>query len=284
MLHLICALKSESRPLVNHFNLEHRGGGEIFGCYCNENNEISLTITGVGKVNAAAGIMYAASRFEIKDNDVWLNIGVAGHGTLPVGTPILAHRITDAGSGKTWYPQLVLNSPCRSLGLITVDSPSSLYEHDMIDMEAAGFYSSASRIGTSELIHCLKIISDNELSPPDKVSGKTVTDLITKNLNTIEILIDQLQKLSGELDVSVSAPENYHKLLEKWHFTQSQKYRLHYLLQRWQVLLPLQESLFESVRFLKSGKDVLLYLEQTLDATPIDYSFKPLRTRQSNPS
>ena len=282
MLHLICALKCEARPLIECFNLVHHGREDIFNCYHNEDREMSLTITGVGKINAAAGTMHAQSRFGIRETDAWLNVGIAGHGTMPLGTPLLANRINDIASGDIWYPQFVFRSPFRSCGLKTVASPSCHYDEDMVDMEAAGFYASVVRSGTSELIHSLKIISDNELSHRHNISKKFITELLADKINIIELLADGLLELSAEISLADSGPDHYQTILKKWHFTQCQRHRLFFLLQRWQALRPEHEPLVESGIHLRKGSDVLDFLEQMLDATPVNFSSRPLQTTQSN--
>lgn len=272
MIHIICALKCEAAPLLRNFKLENRRNNGLFNCYFNEDNQITLTVTGIGKLNAAAGTMHAIKEFEAHYNDVWLNIGIAGHGTLPLGSAALANRIMDAGSGNIWFPQILVGMSIPSYGLITSDTPSFSYGDKMIDMEAAGFYASAVRVGTAELIHCLKIISDNEQSPPDRLRSKHVSAMIEGNVHVIEEIMKRLRDLARELHDSADLPDHYHTFIDSWHFTEYQKIRLRRLLNRWHVILPLQNPVNESIRSRKSGAEVLHYLEYKLDSVPVYYS------------
>ena len=192
MLHMLSALKHEARPIIEHYRLEHDGGARPFTSY--RNNEISLTITGVGKQAAMEGTRFAAEYYHAGDRDAWLNIGIAGHRSLPIGTLVLANKITDSESQQVWYPRLPFPTSLDTLPLTTVNAPEVDYkDNDMIDMEAAGFYRSACRIGSLDLIHALKIISDNEAHPSARISKQSVLDFFDANLMEIDKLVTQLQ-------------------------------------------------------------------------------------------
>lgn len=257
--------------MLNRFRLEHQGINGLFTSYLNKDNQISLTLTGIGKLNSAAGTMHAIKQFEARYNDVWLNIGIAGHGTMDVGSAVLVNRIRDAGSGSLWFPQILIDLTIPSCGLITSDAPSSSYGDELMDMEAAGFYASAGRAGTSELIHCLKIISDNEYSSPEGLRGKDISLLIEGNIPVIEEIMNRLRVFSRELPDSEDPPDHYHTFTDNWHFTEYQRIRLRFLLNRWRVMLPEQNPLIECQCDLKKASEVLLYLGHKLDSVPVYY-------------
>ncbi len=56
-------------------------------------------------------------------------------------------------------------------------------------MEASAFYETAVRFSSSELILCLKVISDNQLSPVENIQPKQVAALIAAHLATVESLL-----------------------------------------------------------------------------------------------
>ena len=58
MIHLICALKCEAKPLIQHYRLRHLDNAESFVIYSNNETNISLTITGPGKTTASSGVAY----------------------------------------------------------------------------------------------------------------------------------------------------------------------------------------------------------------------------------
>lgn len=271
MIHIICALKCEATPLLQHFGLQHCGGENQFRSYANDQAGISLTVTGVGKINAAAATMHAIHYFKARAQDVWLNIGIAGHRDLPLGSIRLANRIMDAATGEVWYPQILLRTPLSSCTLTTVDAPATNYGDAMVDMEAAGFYAIACRIGTVEMIHCLKLISDNEQSPPAGLRAKEISVLIADKISDIEDIAGQLHGLSLQLSNAGDTPELLASFLERWHFTETQRNRLKSLLRRWNILLPDKIPTDVTPSTLKHGADVLGFLEQTLDAVPVNF-------------
>ena len=60
MIHLIVATHYEARPLVKIFNLKKTNSN--FRIY--RNNEISLTISGIGKVNSAVSVVQTFYEFK----------------------------------------------------------------------------------------------------------------------------------------------------------------------------------------------------------------------------
>jgi len=49
MIHLICALKCEARPLIRYYHLKQLEGAETFPVYVDKTFSLSLIITGPGK-------------------------------------------------------------------------------------------------------------------------------------------------------------------------------------------------------------------------------------------
>lgn len=202
MLHITCALKHEAKPIIEQFELFHDGSASLFSTCINRNKGISLTVTGVGKIAAASATVFAIMHHGAAATDAWLNLGIAGHTSLPIGTAVLANRIINSSNGNAWYPQIHFKTSLESRGLRTMDKPSLDYEDDMFDMEAAGFYNSASRLGSTDLIHCLKIISDNDANPPKEISKRTITELIENSLPEISNVISNLQACSEKAAIS----------------------------------------------------------------------------------
>ena len=83
MIHIFCALFCEAQPLIQHFKLTELKQFDLFRIYQSEDKEISLTIAGVGKLNAASAVSYHYACINTNSSDIWLNIGVAGHANIP---------------------------------------------------------------------------------------------------------------------------------------------------------------------------------------------------------
>lgn len=271
MIHLICALKCEAMPIIRHYRLKRLDKGGIFPVYLDTTSSLSLVITGLGKINAVAGASYVHGLFNTQQSDGWLNIGIAGHKTLAIGQAVLAHRIQDHASDQVFYPQFVFEPPCPTAGLLTLDKPSANYAENMFDMEATGFYATASRFATSELIHVLKIISDNEEHPAFKLNESFVEGLIGNHVETIGFLLDELRPLSLELEAIQKIPEYYPQFIERWHFTRYERGTLAQLLNRWSILCPDRDPM-EQIETIHHGKEVLAILSRQLETLPIRLS------------
>ena len=269
MLHFVVALQAEAKSLIDHFSLRRRTGG-AFPVYVNEN--IALTVSGIGKVAAAAATGYLHAQTGNRRCAAWLNIGIAGHGRRAIGDGVLIHKITDQITGRSWYPPLTFELPCASGDLISVDEPETEYrENGFYDMEAAGFYATACRFTTAELVHCYKIVSDNLVTSTEQISGKTVQTLVEQRLDTIDVLVQALRALGARLAELQSDPYELVRLLGHWRFTVSERHQLRRLLLHWQARSP-KTVWSDGLAALPSADEALHYLSQELDALPIEYS------------
>ncbi|NOZ11520.1 MAG: hypothetical protein GXP09_10830 [Gammaproteobacteria bacterium] len=188
------ALRCEAKPLIQHFGLRDEAHHNDFRIYSNHSTR--LVISGVGKIAAATATAYLQETSEDQGDGVWLNIGVAGHLSKPMGEVFMAHKLTDAASGHTIYPQLTFKPPCATECLLTTDQPMTRLPPDtMVDMEAFGFYSTAIHFANRERVHCLKIISDNGASLEDSLSAKQVEALVQGAMETITALTIPLEGL-----------------------------------------------------------------------------------------
>lgn len=263
MIHIFCALACEAEPFIKHFKLTKLKQSSLFRLFLSKDQQTSLTITGIGKLNAAAAVSYHHASIESQTSDIWLNIGIAGHADIAIGEARLIHKITDEQDKTSWYPQILFKPICASAALITLATPSSDYQDSLYDMEASAFYQMAIRLGTAELIHSVKIISDNRAQSTATVNSDSVKKLLTAQIETIESILDSLKPLAIELASLSSEPDNYQAFIEQWHFTQSERIQLSRLLRQWQLRLA-DQNIMHSVANLKSGKQVLTALQNTL--------------------
>ena len=236
-VHLLIALPCEAKPVVDHFRLKRLMSESAFAIYARDN--LSLTVSGIGKSAMAAATAYTHLLFGKQSDSIWLNIGVAGHKEAAIGTPFIAEKITDADNGQNHYPTFVASQPCDSLPLSTFSAPQNCYpENSLCDMEASAFFETASRFSSSELIQCLKIISDNDKHSTEQVNPKGVSSLIEKQLPLIDTIIQNFIVLADSLPtINDEIPS---LLSDRWHFTASEQRQLKALLQRWKLLSPEQ--------------------------------------------
>jgi len=270
MIHIVVALPAEAKPLVDHFDLQRWQANTAYPLYHGDHK--ALVVTGVGKAAAAAGVTFLHNVFDTDREVAWLNVGVAGHGIHPLGSGFLAHTITDDSNGQRYYPPPVLPFATPRESLITVDTPSAEYpDSALVDMEASGFYATASSLTTSELVQCFKVVSDNKDSPANNIDATRVTALIRSHLKTIQEIVITLDHFSTHLQALRKAPQELELFQQRWRFTVSEKHQLRKLLRRWQVLAPKRSAWSCDMDTLKKAKDVLTLLRVRVESQLIRF-------------
>lgn len=258
---IYAALPCEAKPLVEHFNLKKVTTIQPFAVYLNK--ELCLTVTGLGKSAMAAGVAYTQALFATVEHPALVNIGIAGHKHHAIGMVFIINKITDFDSRKSYYPPLAFTPPCRTACIQTVSRPQLVYDsHQLCDMEASAFYETAVRFSTGELIHCLKVISDNESSPAENIQAKQVSQLIAAHLGTLENLLTDLRRLAKL--ITVPETKLFERLIQRYHFTVSEQGQLKNRLSRWVTLTHTEAPEFDDNQFRK-GKEVLFWLDQQLN-------------------
>ncbi len=266
MIHIVAALPCEAKPLIHHYKLNGKPAQHGFRVY--ENNEIRLIISGLGKIACAAASAYLQG-ISGDTESAWLNIGVAGHQHLAVGEILLASKITDTATQQSWYPPLTFRTQIQRLPVVTVDQPNTDYSpRHAYDMEAAGFYATACRFNSQELIQICKIISDNQAQPATEVTPQQVESLIKARMDDIDLLVQALQKqhtksITGH--IIDAAP-----FLSQWHFTVAQQHQLQRLLQRWQARTG-STPLPKEMNDFRNSKQVIQYLTQQLNGQALRF-------------
>jgi len=227
---MVAALESEARPLLSRYRLRANATAGPFRLYRNANT--ALVVSGMGRVNAAAASAYLGTLAGPGVHS-WLNIGIGGQRDYALGSAWLAHCITLPSAALNWYPPLVFAPPCPSTAVCTVDRPEFNYPSDMIyEMEAAGFYPTASRFSSGELVQCLKVISDNTEHSAERLQASDVSGLIDTALAVIDDVLEALQALATELEQA----ERFLSLPElPWRASVSQQHHLRELLRRYRL-------------------------------------------------
>ena len=263
-VNLILALKAEAQPLIEYFELKPLPVDEtvsIFGSH-----ELTLALAGMGK-SAAAHAVQCINNAKQECVNAWLNIGIAGHGVFDVGQGFMADRIVDQTTMNTWYPQFVFQPVCRTGTLMTVEKVETDYSDPVgYDMEASGFYPTAVKCSTIELVHSYKIVSDNPRNSAAKFTRTNVKDLMKSNLSEIRCTIDSLTKLAAEVATRSSSGELLHQFLQRWRFSVSQQFQLKSLLRKTNVLkidIDVESNEFISCR---DGRSALKVVERTVES------------------
>ena len=268
MIRLVVALPAEAKSLISHFKLKPVREARGFKIY--QKDDTVLIVSGVGKTAAAAATAYLQAWTGNQPNGAWINVGMAGHRDFLLGEGILAQRITDRATGETWYPPPVIEVPSPRASVLTVDKVEEDFAEDWVfEMEAAGFYQTACRFATAELVQCYKIVSDNGSVPPRWLSTGQVDELIESRSPEIDAVVQGTAELAGELAALSKDPPELRSLLDRWHFTVTEKRRLYRLLQRWQALAPGKELFDPELTRPKSGKVVLRVIQARIESLPV---------------
>ncbi|MEQ1840546.1 MAG: hypothetical protein ABL994_09055, partial [Verrucomicrobiales bacterium] len=168
----VVALRPEADPLISRMGLKSFDGpGKLFPLYRSRDGRTYLTISGIGRVNAGAATAYLAASLPEDGMAGWINFGIAGSGNVAYGETFLASRIVEEGTGRAWYPGVVLPLPVgvTRAEVTTVDKPTETYpSRGLVEMEASGFYQTALRVSTVEFCQVVKVVSDD---PDHPVAG-----------------------------------------------------------------------------------------------------------------
>jgi len=261
---IFTALECEAKVLINFYTLKKDNSSHPFSIYRNDN--VILTVTGIGKVSMAAAVSYALALFSKSKLPILLNIGIAGHKTQAIGTLLMASKVVEAESKKVFYPQLIGKGWPETCEVQTTTMPNIEYSHDCLnDMEASAFYEIAVKFSSCELIHCLKLVSDNEESSIEQINPKKVVEWLSRHEAEIDKVLKQLKQLR-EIMTPIELPE-YNQIIGQWHFTVSGKVRLKALLSRWYVLAS-SNWLNNKIEYV-NGKMVLRQLAVDIDQLEI---------------
>lgn len=276
-LRFVVALPCESAPLLARFELEPARGDHPYRIYHDRNKIIWLIVTGVGRHASGIATAYLAGLSRSTKAVAWLNLGVAGHATIPLGEARAAHKITDTALGTAYYPPVIFED-LQTEALVTVTAPQKAISAKMlVDMEASGFYAAASTFASPELVHCLKVVSDHGIEAGERFSKTAVTLHLEKQLTTIGNAVEQLLDLSNTFAARWADPAYLDAILADYHFSPSQKGQLRQLLQRWQVHLQDQNVVDFVWKHAATGSEVIDCLSDRLNRVPMTVPEPPVR-------
>ena len=161
MICFVVAYKAEAAALISHYRLEKQQQQE-FPLY--RAGDIALVISGSGKSNAAAATAYLHGKTGFHRDAVWINLGIAGHAINAPGSTYLASKVIDVATERVLHLALPDKPPWKTAALYTYEKPHQSDQHHkgMFDMEASGFAFTARRFSQPRLVHCIKVISDNQ--------------------------------------------------------------------------------------------------------------------------
>ena len=209
---LAVALHPEARPVIERFRLKQDAS---FALPVFRRDEVWLAVTGTGRMKSAIATTHLVTQVENGENAILFNLGIAGHtqkageGSVKVGDRFLVNKISEQGTGRSFYPDLLARTPLAESAVTTVERPLVRADADgvepgLVDMEAAGFYQAGAAFLPPHRIGCVKVVSDHLETP--RLDKNTVGELIAGALDDFEETIAAYRTVSdGRRDVLTDA-------------------------------------------------------------------------------
>ena len=188
MISIITAIHWEAKPFIDRFGLKRDLSVKSFELFKGEG--ISLIVSGIGKIRSAIATTYLLGHLPEPKLSSVFNIGVCGAKIeFGIGDLFLVNKITDNGTGKRYYSDLLIRHSLHEAGIETFDTPVDESEmsdpdFDLVDMEASGFFEAASVFLPPSQIFCLKVVSDH--LEVGSLSRDIAESLIGRHVETIE--------------------------------------------------------------------------------------------------
>ncbi|WP_462422361.1 spore photoproduct lyase family protein [Fusobacterium pseudoperiodonticum] len=229
MLYIVTALYIEAKPLISLFNLKKDNSYTKFQVFSNE--DVKLIISGTGKVKSATALTYLISKEDIKKNDYIVNIGfAASNKNSQLSDIVYVSKIQNAYSDFDFYPEMIYKHNFLEGSLTTFDSivEKKLENIEYIDMEAYGFFQTASIFFKKDKIMVLKIVSD---ILKDKAKDRVLVDfkdenLFTESYNNIYKFLVNFKTVNDDSDFTITEQELIKKVLENLRLSDTMTYEL----------------------------------------------------------
>ena len=270
----VIALEPEAKPLIDLFDLHPLSNNLNFPVYINPKSGHALVISGIGSSKAAAAATYLKMLFNVQRYVAWINIGIAGFYDEPIGQLFQAIKVYDTARKTSYFPGFRLSKIVKCQTLHTVAQPETKYsEAVLFDMEASGFCEIASMFSCNELVFVLKIVSDTPKSPMSLVSREAITQLIYQNKNKLREIISRIEKLVNDEKKRLHVPEEVYQYFERYHFTQSNRYRFLQAYKKWKSAFP-DGKLARTLAAGNSASELISNLESELFLAVKDWKLK----------
>ena len=266
----VVALKAEAKEIINQYKLysfDHEGP---FPIYKNKDQDIWLTISGIGQVNSAAACMFLFLKSNVPPWSIWVNIGIAGF-EEKIGGLFKIDKIISDSNKYNYYPSRVTKNKIPSATLLTVDKAQTNYSKEyMVDMEGSAFFQTVSKITSHELIVIIKIVSDNSKNKLENINSGKIENLFKNNFSSIKECLLEYLKLSQDEYKRKRLTIEYYELISLFNFSETQKHLLKDLTKKWASIFP-NKNLIEVIKKCNEGKSAIEKLKYLINENVIDW-------------
>ncbi len=195
MLIWMCALHCEAKPVIDFYRLKKSPTKTDFDLY--SNNNISCIVSGMSADKMIRAIQWGNNLFQQHHKISWINLGIAGHKNLPVGTAVLIKQASLSDNTEILETQTEIKHHFESKPIISIIQENTDYKDDyLFDMESHAFFKITSTLSPSEQCQSIKIISDNSETAPPR-SKEKISNLIAGNMKQISEFAQNLQGSTG---------------------------------------------------------------------------------------
>ena len=227
MLIFTCALHCEAKPVIDFYRLKKDRHPGAFDVYKKE--DVACVVTGIGQLNMATACGWAAATLPGAQR-LWINLGVAGHHDLAIGTPVLALKIGGEDSERVFYPVALARHEFVTGEIISqTHARRDYHAKALYDMEAWAYVNAVSHFDTLEACQCIKVISDNTTSELNRDKA-FISQLIEPHVSAIAKYAAQVELSLANRPDSELMDEHIDRFLALAHFTESERIQLRKLL------------------------------------------------------
>ncbi len=205
MVFIVTALYIEAKPIIEFYKLTKRMDIHEFEVFHNDN--ISLIISGTGKIKSAIACTYLLTIYKPTKHDVLVNIGFCGTNIeeLKKGTVIMINKVTDNETKRDYYPDVFINYgrkyPVTCFSHIVKREETDIKTN--VDMESTGIMEVCQKFIYSHQVVLIKIVSDYLSS--GKIDKAYLNTLIVDKLHVIDDIIKKtvsIININEEIDIT----------------------------------------------------------------------------------
>ncbi len=210
MIYIFTAMYCEAEPLIKAYSLRLKRTLRHIQIFETEESDIVLTITGTGRIHAAAATAAVLSMYDAKKSDFLINIGSSAAISENMAGIYICNKITDAGENRTYYPDMLYNYGLKEAGIITGDSiyhadnenknanynneNENINTNTLYDMEASAVYQAGSLYFGPDRIVFIKAVSDYGMHENEKIN----TSEDTKVSTSLKNMSDKISRLISD--------------------------------------------------------------------------------------
>ena len=224
-VNFLVALKHEALPIIDYFELT-LNNKKYRNIFSNVEKNVFLIIAGIGIENAKKAVNNLKQLNNNKD-DIWVNIGIAGHKTFKVGSIYEVKKVISSNNENTFFTNSFYNEVPTST-VCCVNKEEKKYNNKYLyDMESYGFLEALDSLTIKENIFMFKVVSDNLQFKPKSYKNFAIS-FISKHIRKIDNILDQYRNKPLENFYDISLMLNIIK--NKYHVTFYNKKKLEKIL------------------------------------------------------